>query len=57
MSAVITYTGNNREQTIAASTYRYKYKGDKLDLIELYIGEDKKPIYALKVMKIELVER
>jgi hypothetical protein len=57
MSAVITFTNNNRDQTIAASTYRYKYKNNKLDLIELYIGEDKKPIYALKVLKTELVER
>jgi hypothetical protein len=57
MSAVITYTNNNREQTIAASTYKYKYKEDKLDQVELYIGDDKKPIYTLKVLKITLVEK
>lgn len=57
MSAVVTYTNNNREQTIAASTYRYRYKGNKLDQIELYIGEDKKPIYTLKVLKTTLVEK
>jgi hypothetical protein len=51
MSSVVTFTNNNREQTIAASTYRYKYKGDKLDEIELYIGEEKKAIYTLKVLK------
>jgi hypothetical protein len=55
MSAVTTYTNNNREQTIAASIYRYKYKGDKLDQIELYIGEDKKPTYTLKVLKTEFI--
>ena len=57
MTAVVTFTNNNREQTIAASTYRYKYKGDRLDQIELYIGDDKKPIYTLKVFKTELVEK
>ena len=57
MTAVVTYTNNNREQTIAASTYRYKYKGDRLDQIELYIGEDKKPIYTLKVLKTEMIEK
>lgn len=57
MSAVITFTNNNREQTIAASTYRYRYKGEKLDQIELYIGDDKKPIYTLKVLKTTFVEK
>ena len=53
MTAVITYTNNNREQVIAASTYKYKYRGEKLDQIELYIGEEKKAIYTLKVLKTE----
>jgi hypothetical protein len=57
MSAVITFTNNNREQTVAASTYRYRYKGEKLDQIELYIGDDKKPIYTLKVLKTTFVEK
>jgi hypothetical protein len=53
INALTTYTNNNRGQTIAASTYRYKYKDNELDQIQLYIGEDKKPIYTLKVLKIE----
>jgi len=57
INTVVTYTNNNREQTIAASTYRYKYKNDILDQIDLYIGESKKQIYTLKVLKTELVER
>jgi hypothetical protein len=57
MSAMVTYTNNNRDQTIAASTYRYKYKWDRLDQIELYIGEDKKPIYTLKVLKTEIADK
>ena len=57
MTAVVTYTNNNREQTVAASIYRYLYKGEKLDQVELYIGDDKKPIYILKVLKTELVEK
>jgi hypothetical protein len=57
MSAVLTYTFNNREQTVTASTYHYRYKGEKLDQIELFIGEDKKPIYTLKVFKTAFVEK
>ncbi len=57
MGSVVTYTNNNREQTIAASTYRYRYKDDALDQIDLYIGENKKSIYTLKVLKTELVEK
>lgn len=57
INSVVTYTNNNREQTIAASIYRYKYKNDALDQIDLYIGESKKSIYTLKVLKTELVER
>ena len=57
INSVVTYTNNNREQTIAASTYRYKYKNDALDQIDLYIGESKKAIYTLKVFKTELVKR
>ena len=57
MSSVVTYTNNNREQTIAASTYRYKYKGEALDQIDLYIGDSKKSIYTLKVLKTELMEK
>lgn len=53
MSAVVIYTTNNRQRTIAASTYKYKYKGERLDQIELYIGDDKKPIYTIKVLKTE----
>ena len=57
MSTVVTFTQNNREQTIAASTYRYKYKGDKLDQVELYIGDDKKAIYTMKVLKTTYMEK
>jgi len=57
MSAVITYTDNNREQTIAVSTYRYKYRNGKPDQIELYIGEEKNSIYTLKVLKTELIKK
>ena len=57
MNAVVTFTNNNREQTIAASTYKYKYKGDKLDQVELYIGTEKKPIYTLKVLRTEPIEK
>ena len=57
MSAVVTHTINNREEAVPASIYLYKYKGEKLDQIELYIGEDKKPIYTLKVIKTTLVEK
>jgi hypothetical protein len=53
MNDIVTYTSNNREQIIAASIYKYKYKGEKLDQVELYIGEEKKPIYILKVYKTE----
>jgi hypothetical protein len=53
ISAVTTYTNNNRDQVVAASTYRYKYKGDKLSQVDLYIGEDKKSIYTLKLIRTE----
>ncbi len=48
--SVINYTTNNLEQIVPVSFYRYRYKGDKLDMVELYPIDDKKPLYTLKVL-------
>jgi hypothetical protein len=53
LSTVVTYTNNNLDQTVESSVYKYKYKGDRLDEVDLFIGEEKKAIYSMKVLKTE----
>lgn len=51
--AMVTYTKNNLDQIIASSTYKYHYKEDLLYQVDLFVGDEKQPVYTFKLLKKE----
>jgi hypothetical protein len=54
ITSVLCYASNNYDQIVPFSVYKYKYKGDRLDMVELLLADDKKTVqYTLKVLWVE----
>ena len=51
ITGVMCFASNNLDQIVPVSFYKYKYKGDRLDMIELSPIDDRKVVlYTLKLL-------